>query len=460
MWSAPSGAYSLGNRRLRNGVGTLELLRQRSQADTHTNALFRRRNSLSPCANDTAVSEAFIARQPIFDLDNKLAGYELLYRPAKTATAAGQEDSMKMSSTTIVTGILTIGLEQLTGGVPAFINFPRELLLNHDFAFTDPSSITIELLETIECDAETIAAAHALREKGFRLALDDFAAGEEYEPFLKLAHIVKVDVLGATSEHLQALVKRLKPYKVTLLAERIEDAAMFAQCRALGFTLFQGYYFSRPEIVKRRDLPAGMIGVVKVMNMVLDQRATDRDLETAFRSDPGLSYKLLRIVNSAGMGGSGIESIQQAVRMIGRAPLHRWLTLLFVNSAPMSTGIDREMMLSALERGRLCELLALNTGMKAAAPSLFLTGVLSVFDAILGLPMPELLRQVRVSSEVELALLKEAGPYTPYLETATSYARGDWEQAITRGTELGVIDQLPEWYSEAGAWAREVLQQR
>ncbi|MBI1809302.1 MAG: EAL domain-containing protein [Gemmatimonadetes bacterium] len=403
------------------------------------------------------MSDSFIARQPIFDRENRLAGYELLYRAAATAVAAGNFDAVKMSSQTLVTGLLTIGLDQLTGGVQAFINFPRELLLERDYKLLDPTKVTIEILETVECDDDTVAAAREARSHGYRIALDDFAAGEEYEPFLRLAHVVKVDVLGATPEHLRALVTRLRRYDVTLLAERIEDAAMLAQCRALGFTLFQGYYFSRPEIVKRRDLPAGMIGVAKVMNLIPDPKATDRDLEGAFRSDPGLSFKLLRIVNSAGMGGSGIESIQQAIRIVGRAPLHRWLALLFVNCVPMNTGIDREMVLSALERGRLCELLAINTGRKQSAPSLFLAGVLSTFDAILGMPMTELLRQVKVSADVESALLKEEGPYTPYLMTASAYARGDWEQVITLAAEMDVLDALPGWYTEASSWAREIL---
>jgi len=403
------------------------------------------------------VSDSFIARQPIFDRENRLAGYELLYRAAKTAVAAGNFDAVKMSSQTLVTGLLTIGLDQLTGGVQAFINFPRELLLEHDYKLLDPAKVTIEILESVECDEETVAAARAARDLGYRLALDDFAAGDEYEPFLQIAHVVKVDVLGATPEHLRALVARLRRYKVTLLAERIEDAPMLALCRDLGFTLFQGYYFSRPELVQRRDLPAGMVGVAKVMSLIPDPKASDRDLEMAFRADPGLSFKLLRIVNSAGMGGTGIESIQQAIRMIGRAPLQRWLALLFVNSVQIRNGIDREMVLSALERGRFCELMALNTGRKTAAPALFLTGVLSTFDAILGMPMTQLLRQVKVSAEVESALLREEGPYTPYLMTAAAYARGDWEQVIALASEMDVLDAIPDWYTEAGTWAREVM---
>ncbi len=403
------------------------------------------------------MADSFIARQPIFDRDNHLVAYELLYRATKTATAAGAFDAVKMSSQTLVTGLLTIGLDQLTGGVQAFINFPRELLLEHDYKLLDASKVTIEILESVECDEHTVAAAQEARDHGYRLALDDFAAGDEYERFLQLAHIVKVDVLGATTEHLEALTARLKRYNVTLLAERIEDAAMLAQCRDLGYQLFQGYYFSRPELVQRRELPAGMIGVAKVMNLIPDPNSTDRDLDAAFRSDPGLSFKLLRIVNSAAMGGTGIESIQQAIRMIGRTPLQRWLALLFANSMPMKTGIDREMVLSALERARFCELLAINTRRGHSAPSLFLTGVLSTFDAILGMPMAELLTQVRVSADVEAALLHQEGPFTPYLLTAAAYARGDWEQVIALGTEMGVLDSLPDWYTEAGAWAREVI---
>jgi EAL and modified HD-GYP domain-containing signal transduction protein len=194
------------------------------------------------------------------------------------------------------------------------------------------------------------------------------------------------------------------------------------------------------------------------MNRLMDGKTHDRELEQEFRADPGLSYKLLRIVNSAAAGGSGIESIQQAIRLVGRTALHRWLALMFASSTPRKTGVEAELVLSAIERARLCEMMAQRSGRSAAAASLFMTGLLSRFDAILGVTMTELLRSVKVAPEVEAALLREEGPYTPFLTLATSYAGGDWVQAIELGGQMGLLEQMPEWAAEASAWARNILQ--
>jgi EAL and modified HD-GYP domain-containing signal transduction protein len=349
-------------------------------------------------------------------------------------------------------------MEHTTNGVRAWVNFPRELLLEHDFDLLDPTCFTIEMLETVACDEETIAACVALKKKGFLLALDDFASGDEYAPFLELANVVKIDVLATPTEQLRALVKRLAPMKVQLLAEKVDSATKYILCRELGFSLYQGNYFSKPEIVQRKDLPIEALGIARLMNRLVDSNTHDRELEHEFRADPGLSYKLLRIVNSAAAGGSGIESIQQAIRLVGRTALHRWLALMFASSTPRRTGVEAELVLSAIERARLCEMIAQRSGRAAVSAALFMTGLLSRFDAILGLSMGDLLKKVRVAPEVEAALLREEGPYTPYLTLASSYACGDWEQAIELGSRMGVLNQMPEWSSEASAWARNILQ--
>lgn len=406
------------------------------------------------------MSDVFVARQPIFERDRRLVGYELLYRASAVAVAAGGGDDRLMTNNVLVNSVLGFGLESLTGGVEAWVNFSRASLLGRDYELLDPRSCVIEVLEGVQCDDETIAACTALRAKGFSLALDDFAAGDEYIPFLKLADIVKVSVLDETPRQLETMVARLEPYGVELLAEKVENRAVYELCLHLGFTLFQGHYFRRPETVKRRDLPAHMMGTARLMTLVLDAKTRDSEIEQAFRADPGLSFKLLRIVNSASTGVMGIESIGHAIRLIGRTALHHWLSILFATGMPSDDGVNKEMVLAALERGRFCERLAERSGRNAASASLFLTGLLSTFDAMLGVPMPELLRQVSVSSEVEAALLREEGPYTPYLNLATSYARGEWEQVTELGEQMGLLEDLTACYVESVGWARGVLSQR
>ncbi|HUX32351.1 MAG TPA: HDOD domain-containing protein [Gemmatimonadaceae bacterium] len=401
--------------------------------------------------------EVFLARQPIFDLGQRLVGYELLYRPTSTATAAGDGSAADMTHSTLVTALLTIGLDQLTGGARAFINFPRELLLHRAFELLDPHLVTIELLETVTCDDESVEAVHALRARGFDLVLDDFTAGEEYHRLLEAAQIVKIDVLGATRETLEPVVRRLRRYPARLLAERVESAEAYALCQSLGFSLFQGYCFQPPETITGRDFPAESGAIARMMNLVVDPHVTDRDLEAAFRVDPGLSFKLLCIVNSAAVGELEVGSIRHAVRLVGRTTLHRWLSLLLVSMLPARSGIQRELAAEALERGRMCELLAINAGHDHAAAAAFLVGLLSRFDLILDVSMSDVLRHVHVSDDITAALLHGESPLTRYLAITESYAEGDWESAIGLATKLGVLEELPGCYHEARGWVRTVL---
>ncbi|MBI3791192.1 MAG: HDOD domain-containing protein [Gemmatimonadetes bacterium] len=403
------------------------------------------------------MSDVFLARQPIFDKNLQLAGYELLYRANAMATTAGARDSVHMSSNTIVNSILAIGLDDLIGEAKAWVNFPLAMLLERNFDLLDPKRCVIELLETIPCDEDTVTATKELHARGFTIALDDFIGGDEYAPMLEMAHVIKLDVLGRGEQEIDSQIRQLGRYRAKLLAERVETASQFAMCRKLGFSLFQGYYFSRPEIVQRRDLSPAMAAIAQLMNKVLDQRVSERELERIFRQDPGLSLKLLKIVNTASMGGSGIESIAQAIRLVGRQVLHRWLALIMASSAPRANDMDKELITRSLERARLCEQLAELSGRKAAAPSLFLTGLLSTFDVVLGIPMPELLQQVKVAPEVEAALLHHEGPYTPYLQLATHWADGDWDQATPLADLMGVLTDVPTLYRHSCEWAREVL---
>lgn len=403
------------------------------------------------------MSDVFLARQPIFDKNLQLAGYELLYRSNAMATAAGGGDAMHMSSSTIVNSILAIGLDDLIGDAKAWVNFPLAMLLERNFDLLDPKRCVIELLETVPCDDETITATQELHALGYTIALDDFASGPEYAPLLELAHVIKLDVLGRGEQEIDAQIQTLGSYRAKLLAERIETASQFAMCRRLGFQLFQGYYFSRPEIVQRRDLSPALAAIAQLMNKVLDPRVSEKELERVFRQDPGLSLKLLKIVNTASMGGIGIESIAQAIRMVGRQVLHRWLALLMASSAPRANDMDKELITRALERARMCEQLGELSGHKAVGPALFLTGLLSTIDVVLGLPMAELLQQVKVSAEVEGALLHHEGPYTPYLQLATHWADGDWDQAMPLADLMGVLGEVSGLYRSSCEWAREVL---
>ncbi len=402
--------------------------------------------------------EVLVARQPIFDRQDKLVGYELLYRAALSDTAAVGADHVTMSSTTLINGVLSIGFDRLIGRARAWVNLPAKLLLEQQWRVLDRARCMIEILETVPATPETLAACRALRDAGYEMALDDFVAGDEYEPYVAMAQVVKLDVLGQTPDTLRPMIARLRKHRgLRLLAERVETRDELAAWRAAGFDYFQGYVFSRPEIVADRDIPPRLAGIVTLMNRLSDPSVSDRQLEEAFQTDPALALRLLRIANSAAMGVGGVSSIRQAIQLVGRGMLHRWLALLLAASAPRASDVDAERLLSAVERARMCELFATAAHRTGEASTLFLTGLLSALDAVLGVSMEMLMERVNVADEVKAALLRREGPLAPFVVLAESCQLATWDEAATLATALGVEGSLPGVTNAAAEWGRRAL---
>ncbi len=400
----------------------------------------------------------FVARQPVFDLSSRVAGYELLFRGDAQTTVAAGVDSNTMSARVITNAFLGIGIKELTGGVPAYVNFTRTQLVNGTYELFDRDAVVIELLETVQADDVTVAICRRMVEAGYTLALDDFAYDRSYHPLLQLASIVKVDVLDRPDAELKTLVEQVKPFKVRLLAERVETEAVHARCKAMGFELFQGYFYARPEMMVKEDIESGQMAILRLLNLLRDTNASDDQLDLAFRGDPGLCYKLLRIVNSAATGRSGVESIGHAIRLIGRAALHRWLAVLLAGSFAAQGGTTSELALVALARARLCELMAQSSGNKAAANPMFMTGLFSMMDALMRSPMDRVLSRVEVAPDVRSALLTRTGAQAPSLLLAEAYEKGDFDSANALAGKVGVgPDTVVTLYVEALGWAREQL---
>ena len=421
--------------------------------------------SAPPAASAGGIHDVFVARQPIFGADDRLFAYELLYRGNATATRADGISSDQMCTDTVLHTLMTIGLAPLTGGTLAFVNLTREFLLGRLYELFEPSTVVIELLETVEPDAEVIRACERLVASGYSLALDDFIHRSEYVPLLELASVVKIDVLDRSEADLARVAAELRPYGVQLLAERVETSAIRDSCRRLGYTFFQGYFYSRPQIVSHRELGVEHSTLVRLMNLLDDATVSDATIEDAFKGDPSLSYKLLRIANSASFGAREVSSIGFALRMVGRKPLHRWLTLLLVSSMASRSGISRELVLAALARARLSELVGervaqargLRAGLVATGP-LFLTGLFSLLDVLLQMPMEGVLARMSIAPDVKAALLTRSGPYAATLALIEAQERGDWDAVHDAAAAVGVSpNAVTSGYTEALSWAQDRL---
>ena len=401
------------------------------------------------------VLPVYVARQPIFDRMNRRVAYELLYRADQRATASGGDTpGVGVPGDKALHALLAFGLERITGGTTAFVNITREHLVGGFYKVLDPNAVMLELLETIEADPQVMQACHEARTAGYKVALDDFDGRPAVQPLLPFAELVKIDVLHDTPESMWAKVQWLQQAGKRVLAERIETPAMLQACHAAGCLLFQGYVFSRPETLNARTLNVEQVTMFNIVGMLKNPDIGDAKLESAFRINPQLSFQLLRFVNSAAVGARGVESIAHAIRMIGREALSRWMLIMLVAQVGSQSPLANENVTQALVRGRFCELVSGAGGAKTDPSTRFLLGMLSRMDALLGLPMAEVLDTLPVSAEVREALLAGTGPLAAVLRLAVSYERGEWAQADALGRNPAELSQA---YGDAVAWTTEQL---
>jgi len=402
--------------------------------------------------------DLFVARQPIFDLSGNLSGYELLYRGSASSRFADGSTKCQMGVDVVVHSFLEVGLNRITRGKTGFLNFSGEMLLQGAYELLDRDAVVIEILEDAVVEPELRAICERMVGAGYRLALDDFEWGSSHESLLDLVEIVKVNVLHRSEAEVAAITEPLRGRGITLLAERVETPEVHGWCERLGFELFQGYYYSRPEMVTHRGMAVSPLAILHMINLLRDENASDLDLEEAFRRDASLSYKLLRIVNNAAPGGPGVESIRRAIEIVGRAPIQHWLTLLLASSFSGVNGRDLELVNTAVLRARFCELLGHRCEMFDGGESLFLVGLFSMMDAVLRLPMREVLARVDLSGPVEAALLERVGPYADLLLLAEAYEQGDWDEVMATAPRVGIPPvEVPEVYLLALEWARDQL---
>lgn len=403
--------------------------------------------------------EAYVARQPIFDTRHQVVGYELLHRSNGEAQAAGPGSLSSMSAQVMVEGVLGIGLEELTGGSLAYINFPREPLLGGAADVLDPGRVVIEIHETVEPDEAVVAACEDLVARGFSLAMDDFVLQARFAPLLELAEVVKIDVLETDLVTVDDMVEEMRPFGVTLLAEKVENEVMHEDCLALGFELFQGFHYYRPEVLTSRDFSSQSLSVLRLLNLLGDMNAPDAEIQAGFQADPSLTFKLLRMVNSAALGGRGVSSIGHALRILGREILYRWLSVLLLAEGGRRSGVRAEIVESSIFRGRMCEILAASArptadAETASAGALFLTGLFSHLDTLFQVPMEDILARIDLVEGVGAALLERKGQAGAILSVVEAYEEAKWAEAEGRLESLGGNPAvLSRSYRSAVTWA-------
>ena len=394
------------------------------------------------------MAEVFVARQPVFDRDLKVAGYELLFRggPTREAFVVNPEGA---TASVVLNSFTEIGLDRIVGSHPAWVNVTREFVLSGLAETVPPGQIVYEIVEDELIDPAFIAALADLKQAGYQLALDDFQYTPPAEPLLEFVDVVKLDLLTLGREGLAEHVALLRPYGVTIVAEKLESHADHAYCAELGCDLFQGFFFREPELLSNLGVAANRVSLMHLVAALQDPAVGLPELERLIGHDLTLSFRLLRYINSAFFGLlCEVRSIGQALALLGVENLKRWATLSVLIS------IERkppELMLTALIRARFCELAGARLSL-APPGELFTLGLFSVIDALMDSTMESVLDSIPFPKDMSQALIAHHGDKGRLLECVIALETGDFERARS------VLYSSGQLYLEAIAWADSVAE--
>ena len=397
------------------------------------------------------MDDIYIARQPIYDHDLEVIGFELLYRNSEV-NSANFDNGEIASSETIVNSFIHIGIDNLVGTALAFVNLPTEFILNNDLVPMFHEQSVLEILEDVEPGDEIIAGIKGLKSKGYQIALDDFIFSEKMIPFLELADFVKIDVLDYTIEEVAELLQKLKKYNIKSLAEKVETQDLYQQCKALGFDYYQGYFFCHPQIVKEKSLAANKSVVLGLISQLQNPDSKYDEIENILSQDITLSYKLLRYINSAAFSlRSEIESIKDAIVLLGLDNIKNWASLILMSK--VADNKPMQLVVTALVRAKMGALLAKQIHPELEK-SIFICGLFSVLDALMDKPMIDLLDTVILSTPIKLALLDHDGDLGQLLKHTIQYEQAEFDQLHTQKVDT---ELYYESYLSAVKWADESL---
>lgn len=409
---------------------------------------------------ETTGEKFFLGRQPILDRNQEIIGYELLFRAADVDRAVFESYS-HASASVINHALSSFGMHDILGGKLGFINVHLNLLLSEMLELLPVDHTVLELLEMIELDEEVVGRCRELKEMGFQLALDDHEFDSVNNDIYQVIDIVKIDILLTGMDALPEIVRELRKYPVKMLAEKVETVEQFQICYDLGFEYFQGYFFARPVVLKRKKIDVSGLAMLKLLQQ-LTMDAPVGHIELTFKENPGLSYNLLRLVNSVAMGmREKIKTLRHAIIMLGVNHLRRWIQLsLFAGHD--SRSINHPLLELAAVRGRLMEiLLKQKSGGSIGdeqAEAAFMVGILSLLDVLFETPMEEIISNLNLNDDVAAALLTRGGMLGGMLTLTEKLEITDFDSVTVLLKDCGIsMDQLLAAQLEAFNWRSSII---
>jgi EAL and modified HD-GYP domain-containing signal transduction protein len=383
----------------------------------------------------------FLARQPILGRDQKIVAYELLFRSAPGSGPAGVTDDTAATAA-VIAHASQLGMQQVVGDSLALVNVDAAVLMSDFVRFLPNDKVILEILETVVATDEVLARVIELKEAGFRLALDDVIADSpDVQKFLPLVDVIKIDLRGLPSNALPGLVRQLKGADKKLLAEKVETVEEFNACLGLGFDYFQGFYFEKPVILSGKKIAPSELTILRLLDMI-NSDADNAEIEANIKRDALISLNLLRLVNTPAAGArSNIDSIGQALMILGRRQLQRWLQILLYAKPGAAMEFTSPLLQMATTRGKLLESMVrqLHPNQRTAADTAFSVGIMSLMDALFSMSLPDVLATVAVTDEVRDALMERKGELGEMLKVAELLERGAQDPALVQSLKrLGV----------------------
>ena len=401
-------------------------------------------------------TRTFVARQPIVDRDKRVWGYELLFRP-DSGPVAGVVDPGRATARVIVDALFAIGLDTLVGDRLAFVNVGREMLLEGLPSVLPHDRVVIELSADVEADDDVLAACRNLRSAGYALAIDDFVLTESTEALIPLASYLKVDFQFATTPAWRERIGAVRrPGGALLTAKRVETPDAFHAGVNEGFSYFQGFFLGHPVTMPGRSIAGADLTRLQLLQALQNPLLSVAQIEELVKPDAALCYQILQTVNSAAFAQHRhVQSIRQALLLIGRDAVRRWTSVWTL--AGLGSNAHPELITMSAVRARCCEVLGETLGGETLAAEGFLVGLCSLLDTILGIPMETVVQKVPLSDQSRAALLGGSNRLRSLLDCTVAYERGDWALCAERAAEAKLdAGEIPAAYLDAMQWMREL----
>ncbi len=394
----------------------------------------------------------YIARQPIFTVQKRLFAYELLYRGTDELTL-NDVSGEKATASLLTSTFLTEGINIISNSKPCFVNFTEELLIKNTPASFSKKTLVIEILEDVKPTRKLISACRNLSKEGYKIALDDFVYDRSLEPLIEIADIIKIDFRLTPVDTIHQTLRRLSRYKVRLLAEKIETHYEFNKAAKLGFSYFQGFFFNKPEKILIKEIPVAKITMYNLLAEVTQATTTIEKIYEIISNDVGISYKLLRFINSAYFYRlQEVKTVKHAIAYLGKEELRRFMILMVISE--LASEKPDELVRLSLIRAKFCEQLALQSQFRNASSELFLMGLFSLIDSMLDTKMDLIMDKLPIADKIKDALSSQTGDYVPFLKAIVAYEREEIAVCADAVNQINVDAKLlPNIYLEALRYA-------